>query len=84
MATRPIPQGSLLPPWARVRDIARKVPGLVRPSDYYLLLVMQVGSDEITKSQGHQKGLQGTGAMGCAIRGTSSVLLSPISGREEH
>jgi len=66
MATRPIPQGSLLPPWARVRDIARKVPGLVRPSDYYLLLVMQVGgeSDCGEKSQGHQKGLQDTGVIG--------------------
>jgi len=30
-------------PGARVRDIARKVPGLVRPSRYYLLWVMQVG-----------------------------------------
>jgi len=32
----------------RVRDIARKLPDLVWPSDYYTLLVMQVGSDEIT------------------------------------
>jgi len=31
-------------PGARVRDVARKLPG---PSDYYPLLVMQVGSDEI-------------------------------------
>jgi len=31
----------------RVRDIARKLPGLVQPSDYYPLLVMQVGGDEI-------------------------------------
>jgi len=44
---------------------ARKLPSLVRPSDYYPLLVMQVGSGEIAeKSQHHQKGLQGTGAIG--------------------
>jgi len=33
-------------PGARVRDVAGKLPGLVRPSDCYLLSVMQVGSDE--------------------------------------
>ena len=32
---------------AQVRDIARKLPGLVWPSDYHPLLVVQVGSDEI-------------------------------------
>jgi len=32
---------------ARVRDVARKLPGLVWPSDYYPLLVMQLGGDEI-------------------------------------
>jgi len=36
-------------PGARVRDVAKKQPGLVRPSDYYPLLVMQVGGDEIAK-----------------------------------
>jgi len=36
-------------PGARVRDVARKLPGLVRPSDYYPLLVMQVGGDEIAE-----------------------------------
>jgi len=30
-----------------VRDVARKLPGLVRPSDYCPLFVVQVGSDEI-------------------------------------
>jgi len=48
-------------PGVQVRDVARKLPGLVWPSDYYLLLVMQVGGDKIReKSEGHQKGLQGT------------------------
>ncbi|KAM9245426.1 LOW QUALITY PROTEIN: coiled-coil domain-containing protein 70 [Leptosomus discolor] len=36
-------------PGAQVRDVSRKIPGLVRPSDYYLLLVMQVGSDEVVE-----------------------------------
>lgn len=33
-------------PGARVRDIARKLPNLVRPSDYYPLLIVQAGSDD--------------------------------------
>ena len=36
-------------PGARVRDITRKLPGLVRPSDYYPLLVIQAGSDEVAE-----------------------------------
>jgi len=36
-------------PGARVRDVAKKLPGLVRPSDYYPLLVMQVGGDKIAE-----------------------------------
>jgi len=36
-------------PGARVRDVAKKLPGLVRPSDYYPLLVMQVGGDDIAE-----------------------------------
>jgi len=34
-------------PAARVRDIARKLPNLVCPSDYYSLLIVQAGSDNI-------------------------------------
>ncbi|XP_042671795.1 uncharacterized protein LOC122158835 [Centrocercus urophasianus] len=34
-------------PAARVRDISRKLPSLIRPSDYYPLLIVQAGSDEI-------------------------------------
>jgi len=33
-------------PGVPVRDVARKLPGLVRPSDYCPLLVVQVGGDE--------------------------------------
>ncbi|EOA97796.1 PDZ and LIM domain protein 5, partial [Anas platyrhynchos] len=34
-------------PGARVRDVARKLPNLVRPSDYYPLLIIQAGTDDI-------------------------------------
>lgn len=34
-------------PAARVRDICRKLPSLIRPSDCYPLLIVQAGSDEI-------------------------------------
>ena len=37
-------------PGARVRDVARKLPSLVRPSDYYPLLIVQAGSEDIEKS----------------------------------
>jgi len=47
MPSRPIPQEVCCLPGARVRDVARKLPGLVQPSDYYPLLVMQVGGDDI-------------------------------------
>jgi len=34
-------------PGAQVRDIARKLPGLVRPFGYYPLLLVQIGSDKV-------------------------------------
>ena len=34
-------------PGARVKDITRKLPSLVRPSDYYPLLLFHVGGDEV-------------------------------------
>ena len=36
-------------PGARVRDISRKLPELIRPSDYYPLLIIQAGRDEIAE-----------------------------------
>jgi len=36
-------------PGVGVRDVAKKLPGLVWPSDYYPLLVMQVGGEEIAE-----------------------------------
>ena len=47
MQTGPEPSGSVLPSW--VRDITRKLPQLVRSTDYFLLLILQVGSDEIAQ-----------------------------------
>jgi len=35
---------------ARVKDIARKLPRLVRPSDYYPLLLFHVGADKVAVS----------------------------------
>jgi len=36
-------------PGAPVRDVARKITGLLQPSDYYSVLVVQVGGDEIAE-----------------------------------
>ena len=36
-------------PGAQVRDISRKFPGLICPSDYYPLLIIQAGRDEIAE-----------------------------------
>ena len=47
-------------PGARVRDISRKLPSLIRNSDYYPLLIVQAGSDEVAEKS--QERLQGTGA----------------------
>jgi len=39
-------------PGAWVRDISRKLPGLIHPPDHYPLLTVQAGSDEVSeKSQ---------------------------------
>lgn len=49
-------------PRARVKDMKRELPALVEPSDYYSLLLFQIGNDE--KSKGNQPGLQGLGTTG--------------------
>lgn len=36
-------------PGAQVRDISSKLPGLIRPSDYYPLLIIQASRDEIAE-----------------------------------
>ena len=47
MQAGPFPQGGLLPPGACVRDITRKLPGLIRPSVYYPPLILQADSEEL-------------------------------------
>ena len=49
MPAQPYPQRGVLPPWARVRDIARRLPRLICPSDYSPLLIVQAGSEEVGK-----------------------------------
>ena len=46
MPARPYPQRGVLPPWGTVRDIARRLPRLICP-DYYPLLIVQAGSEEV-------------------------------------
>jgi len=55
----------------------------VWPSDYYLLLVMQVGSDEIAE-RGPKAIKRDFRALGRLVAGSGGVFLNPISGREEH
>ena len=47
--TRPVWRFAASLPGAHIRDIARKVLGLVCSSDYCPLLIVQVGSDEIAQ-----------------------------------
>jgi len=72
-------------PGARVRDAAKKLPGLVRTSDYYPLLVMQVGRDEIAERS--PKAIKRYfRALGQLIEGSGMqvVFSHPIRGREQH
>ena len=66
-------------PGAHIRDIARKVPGLVRSSDYCPLLIVQVGSDEIAQGslRAIKKDIRGLGQMveGVGVQVLFSSLL---------
>lgn len=63
-------RGIFCPPWAWVRDLKRKLPFLVWPSGYFLLLgfffclFVWVGSDEVWKFEETQEELQGLGTTG--------------------
>lgn len=46
MSMRLIPRGSLLLAGAWVRDITRTLPGLIQHTDYYTLMIVQMGSDK--------------------------------------
>ena len=67
------------------KDMRKKLPCLVRPPDYYPLLLFQVGSDDIGRKKfpkAYEKGLQNLGATGQGFGSTSCVLLYPSSYRE--
>ena len=36
-------------PWTQVRDVSRKLPSLILPSDYYPLLIVQASSNEVAE-----------------------------------
>ena len=68
-------------PGAHIRDIARKVLGLVCFSDYCPLLIVQVGSDEIAQGslRAIKKDIRGLGQMvegvGVYVLFSSLILL---------
>ena len=56
-------------PEARIKDLKAKLPGLVRPKDYYPLLVCHVGSDDISRRS--PKAMKGDfRALGRLIKGS--------------
>ena len=61
-------------PGAHIRDIARKVPGLVCSSDYCPLLTVHVGSDEIAQGslRAIKKDVRGLGQM---VEGVGAQVL---------
>jgi len=73
-------------PGARVRDITRKLPGLVRPSDYYPLLVVQVGSDEV-RTKSVQEIKRDFRALGQQVKGSGAQVvfssIPPTAGKDE-
>ena len=68
-------------PGAHIRDITRKVPGLVCSSDYCPLLIVQISSDEIAQGslQAIKKDVRGLGQMvegvGAQVLFSSLILL---------
>uniref|UniRef100_A0A8B9UU32 Reverse transcriptase domain-containing protein n=1 Tax=Anas zonorhyncha TaxID=75864 RepID=A0A8B9UU32_9AVES len=72
-------------PGARVRDIARKLPNLVRPSDYYPLLIIQAGSDDTEERslKTIKRDFRGLGRLVDGAGGsTGGVFVHPYGGRE--
>ncbi|XP_009990030.1 PREDICTED: uncharacterized protein LOC104383543, partial [Tauraco erythrolophus] len=58
-------------PGARVKDIARKLPSLVRSTDYYPLLLFHVGGDE-TEAQSPQSIKRDCRTLGQVVRGSGA------------
>ena len=49
MQPRPEPSGGALPYWGLSQGHNKKLPKLVRYTDYFPLLIVQVGNDEIAQ-----------------------------------
>ncbi|KGL92731.1 hypothetical protein N301_10736, partial [Charadrius vociferus] len=73
-------------PGARVRDVKRKLPSLVRQSDYYPLLVFQIGSDDVVRRtpRAMKKDFR---ALGRLVKGSGAQVLfssvPPVAGNDE-
>ena len=61
-------------PGARIRDITRKLPKLVRSVDYFPLLIVQVGSDEIS-SRSLQTMKRDFRCLGCLVQGVGAQVI---------
>lgn len=73
-------------PGARIKDIRRKLPSLVQSSDYYPLLIFQVGSDEVgTRSLRAMK--NDFRALGRLVKGSGAQIvfssIPPFAGVDE-
>ncbi|PKU45858.1 hypothetical protein llap_3859 [Limosa lapponica baueri] len=73
-------------PGARIKDIQKNLPTLVRPSDYYPLLVFQVGGDEVATSSPRAM-KRDFRALGRLVKGSGAQVvfssIPPLAGIEE-
>jgi len=69
-------------PGSQVRVICRKLPSLIRPSDYYPLLIVQVISNEVTERslKAIKKVFRGTGTVSGRGGHTGHIFLYLFSG----
>lgn len=74
----------LLGTW--VRHVIRRLPGLIEPSDYYQLLVVQVGSDKVDERSlmAVKKNLRALGQQIDRNKSTGGVFLKSFGSREEN
>ena len=70
-------------PVAQVKDVRKKLPSLVWPSDYYPLLLFQVGSDEVGRTLRTMK--KDLRALRRLVKGSGAqvVFSSPVTGNNE-
>lgn len=61
-------------PGARVRDVNRRLPELIQPSDYYPLLVVQVGSEDVNR-RGTKVIKKDFKALGQSVHGTGTQVI---------